>query len=243
MKVLIIFILIAFLLGCGGGGGDSTPTTTTTMIINLTANPDTVDRNQGSTITVTASDPAGGQLSYSWTATGGQISGAGPTITWIAPNLPGNFIIIVTVTTDKGRSESRSISIKVKEIVLIIINDLNTYHLGRNYRTDFVKPNPYGLAISYYFKCLPVRPITAKLEIEVHDIDYSDASHIIVCERFLTYLPRGSDWKTYTFDIPVDWFSIPPCYENEHIYIRSYMNWDGHIEDFEFRNLKITVTY
>jgi hypothetical protein len=60
-----------------------------------------------------ASDPDGDTLSYSWTATGGTISGVGSTVTWVAPSAEGTFTISVAVDDGKGGTDTATVAISV----------------------------------------------------------------------------------------------------------------------------------
>ena len=53
-------------------------------------------------IMCTALDSDGDELSYEWSASGGEINGEGATITWTAPNSPGYYDVTVTVTDGRG---------------------------------------------------------------------------------------------------------------------------------------------
>jgi hypothetical protein len=54
------------------------------------------------TITCVASDPDGDELTYTWSAERGTISGEGAIVTWTAPSEYGNYVITVTVSDGRG---------------------------------------------------------------------------------------------------------------------------------------------
>ena len=60
-----------------------------------------------------ASDPDGDSLSYIWSVDGGNISGEGPVVTWVAPNAYGVYTVTIIVTDGRGGEVSESISIEV----------------------------------------------------------------------------------------------------------------------------------
>jgi len=66
-------------------------------------------------ITCVAKDPDGDVLTYTWSVEpdAGNFAGEGDTVTWIAPNAYGNYIITVTVTDGRGGEASESITIVV----------------------------------------------------------------------------------------------------------------------------------
>jgi len=83
------------------------------VISSLSANPQSpIEINQNTVITCSASDPDGDPLAYTWTKTGGIITGAGSTITWIAPATAGTYTITCTVS-DGELSDTQSFIITV----------------------------------------------------------------------------------------------------------------------------------
>lgn len=93
------------------------PTNQPPVIESLLANPPSVEPGGQSRITVSARDPEGDSLTYTWSATGGALSGTtGPDEKiWTAPNTPGTYRITVSVTDNQpGRSSvSRSVEVTV----------------------------------------------------------------------------------------------------------------------------------
>ena len=53
-------------------------------------------------VVCTASDPDGDELSYEWSASGGEVSGDGDTATWTAPASEGSYSVAVVVTDGRG---------------------------------------------------------------------------------------------------------------------------------------------
>jgi len=99
--ILIPAIVIIF-IGCdndnenGNGSSGGIP-----VISSLTANPDSmsVDLEQTSTLTVTASDPDGDQLTYTWDATAGDLdSNGGTSVVWTAPDEVLQSIVTIEVS-------------------------------------------------------------------------------------------------------------------------------------------------
>jgi hypothetical protein len=82
-------------------------------ITSLVADPTSLAPGGGSTIACVANDSDGDALSYTWTCTGGTISGTGDTITWIAPSVAGAYIVEVVVDDGNGGSEDDSVAISV----------------------------------------------------------------------------------------------------------------------------------
>lgn len=60
-----------------------------------------------------ASDPDGDELSYKWTATGGEISGQGSVVSWTAPEKRGKYTISVEVTDGTCHEITREKTVRV----------------------------------------------------------------------------------------------------------------------------------
>ncbi len=71
---------------------------------------------EGQTVAIhcEASDPDGDSLQYGWTTTGGQISGSGSSVAYVASAPPGSYTISVTVTDGRGGSASDSMTLQVE---------------------------------------------------------------------------------------------------------------------------------
>jgi hypothetical protein len=64
-------------------------------------------------VTCGASDPDGDELSYEWTASGGNISGTGAAVSWAAPQEVDVYTITVVVTDGHGRSDTGTLPVSV----------------------------------------------------------------------------------------------------------------------------------
>ena len=87
------------------------------IISSLTADPPSIDVNQTTSITCTASDEdVGDTLTYTWTKNGGTFEGstAEPIITWRAPSTPGNYTVSCEVS-DGEASDSEQAVITVND--------------------------------------------------------------------------------------------------------------------------------
>ena len=85
------------------------------LISGLIARPSTLEVSQQSNLTCYAADEDKDELYYSWISTGGTILGNGPGITWIAPNLSGNYWIECEVTNRRGVKDRKTIQLWVLE--------------------------------------------------------------------------------------------------------------------------------
>jgi len=71
-------------------------------ITSLEAEPEKVIPSGSCQIVCTASDADGDELSYNWSASGGEINGEGATVTWTAPDSAGSYDVTATVTDGRG---------------------------------------------------------------------------------------------------------------------------------------------
>ena len=95
------------------------------IITSLEAEPDYWTAPLGSLqVTCTASSPDGGELSYEWSTTGGNITGTGPEVTWTAPEEVGMYDITVVVTDSQGGQDTASLALIASNGPPPIIEDL-----------------------------------------------------------------------------------------------------------------------
>mgnify|MGYP001030022548 CR=1 FL=1 len=103
-----------------GRGGKATAQLAISVAINhppfidsLTSEWQQVQKAMTSAIQCTAQDPDGDKLNFTWSANGGNISGKGALVTWVAPDTFGTYTITVTVTDGRGGQATESIDITV----------------------------------------------------------------------------------------------------------------------------------
>ena len=65
-------------------------------------------------IVCAASDRDGDELSYNWSASGGNISGTGASVNWTAPDSVGSYNVTVTVTDSRGGEVTSQVTITVR---------------------------------------------------------------------------------------------------------------------------------
>ena len=82
-------------------------------ITSLEAEPERVLPSGSCQIVCTASDHDGDELSYNWSADGGEITGEGATVTWTAPNSEGSYNVTVAVTDGRGGEVMNQVTITV----------------------------------------------------------------------------------------------------------------------------------
>ncbi len=101
--------------GLGGEDIDSVAITVRTngapVIVSLTADADWTSPSGNVRVTCSASDPDGDELSYNWSASGGDISGTGASVVWDAPQMTGTYDLTVVATDAYGESATKTISV------------------------------------------------------------------------------------------------------------------------------------
>ncbi len=91
-----------------------TPANQLPVISSLTAEcEDEINPADSCQIECVASDPDGDELTYTWIAYGGNISGEGPTVTWTAPDMFGVCTIKVEVSDGKDGIATEQVNIQV----------------------------------------------------------------------------------------------------------------------------------
>ena len=118
MKIFLfaIFTSAIFYAGCvqptsteAGSGENSKP-----VINNITVEPQSVKIGATATVTITASDPDGDQLSYTWTVPLGDIIGSGHKVRYTAAFCcVGINTINVNVIDSRGASVTGKVNVEV----------------------------------------------------------------------------------------------------------------------------------
>ena len=83
-------------------------------ITSLKAEPERVLPSGNCQIVCNASDSDGDELSYDWSASGGEIDGEGAVVTWTAPDSAGFYDVTVTVTDGGGGEFMSQVTITVR---------------------------------------------------------------------------------------------------------------------------------
>jgi hypothetical protein len=102
----------------------------------------------------TASDPDGDELSYEWTATGGDISGTGAVVNWIAPEEVGMYDITVVVDDGRDGEGARSVTISVALGTPPIIQSLIVTAKEPKYLKETTTGYKVGKIKEYYIECI-----------------------------------------------------------------------------------------
>jgi hypothetical protein len=92
----------------------ATPTNHQPIITSLEAKAEWTVPLGSLQVTCIASDPDGDALSYDWSASAGELSGDGDTVTWVAPTSEGSYSVAVTVTDGRGAEVMDHVAITVR---------------------------------------------------------------------------------------------------------------------------------
>lgn len=115
-KILPLFLLtILFSVtfsSCKKDAKNSNP-----VVSAVTVAPSSVNANGIASITVVASDPDGDALTYSYSVTGGAITGSGASVSWTAPSAAGAHSVTVTVSDGNGGTATGNGALTVQAAV------------------------------------------------------------------------------------------------------------------------------
>jgi hypothetical protein len=83
-------------------------------IVSVNADPVTIHTDGSSLLTVATDNPAGGKLTYSWSAHQGTVTSAGDSARYYGANCClGSDLIAVTVKNEKGETDTRTLRMTV----------------------------------------------------------------------------------------------------------------------------------
>lgn len=108
-RLSLVALILCTMLGSSCVQSNNSP-----VINKLQPQKDTVTPSGSCIMVSVASDADGDILTYTWSATEGTFSGAGPVVTWKAPHTPGTYTIIVKVTDGRGGKATRQLTMKVQ---------------------------------------------------------------------------------------------------------------------------------
>jgi hypothetical protein len=107
LAILIILAIATLLIS--GCAANQVP-----VISNLALNSEEeINPGVGYQIECTATDPDEDELSYTWSADGGDIMGTGSTVTWTAPDAYGTYTVTVEVTDGRDGIDTEQLTLNV----------------------------------------------------------------------------------------------------------------------------------
>ena len=124
LGTVLVVLTIAAMLGSACGPSEAPPSAPAPapptpggnqppVISSLTAAQMQIYPNGNTEIQCVAMDADGDRIDFKWACTGGSFTGAGPTVTWKAPEHYGTFDISVTVEDGKGGMAQASVTLTV----------------------------------------------------------------------------------------------------------------------------------
>ncbi|MHC1578730.1 MAG: hypothetical protein ACXQTH_03245 [Dehalococcoidia bacterium] len=105
-------------------------------------------------VTCNASSPDGYALSYRWSASGGNITGAGAEIAWSAPEEVGMYDIAVVVTDGHGGRDAESITLIASNGPPPKIEDLVITAVGHKYLKETTTGYKVAKTYDYHIECI-----------------------------------------------------------------------------------------
>jgi len=123
-------------------------------IISLIADAEWVTLSSSCRIECQAEDPDGDELSYEWSAAGGDISGTGPVVIWTAPETVGLYSITVVVADGYGGEDTRTLTVSVSPNPPPVIEDLIVTPKGHEYLKEYSGGYKVGRAMSCDIECV-----------------------------------------------------------------------------------------
>ena len=144
---------LASLILCIVLGSSCTQSNNHPVIRGVQSQKDWVATSGSGKIECFASDADGDSLTYLWSATGGTFSGAGPVVTWTAPDKSGTYAITVKVTDGKGGEATGQLTIDVLGNHAPVIVSLNAkppeVNQGETTTIECVAYDPDGDELSF----------------------------------------------------------------------------------------------
>jgi len=131
----------------------TTPTNHQPIITSLEAKSEWAAPLDSLQVTCIASDPDGDELSYDWSASGGELSGAGDTVTWVAPTSEGSYSVAVAVTDSRGGEVTDHVAITVRTnnapTIASLIADIDWTTPAGSLRMTCTASDPDGDEMTY----------------------------------------------------------------------------------------------
>jgi len=104
------------------------------IIEDVVFDPDTINANGITNVSVSASDPDGDKLTYTYSVSGGTISGVGDEVQWKSPATAGEHSLTATADDGNGGQIEKTVKINIEEPVTQISGIASMQ--GGGYLTD-----------------------------------------------------------------------------------------------------------
>jgi len=150
-RLVIMVIAVAIVLFVASSC--TTSTNNQPIIASLEPEPEWVTPSGSLRVVCTASDPDGDELSYSWSASAGEVTGDGDTVTWVAPPSEGSYSVAVAVTDGHGGEVMDYVTITVRAnnppTIASLIADAEWTTPSGNLQVTCSASDPDGDELSY----------------------------------------------------------------------------------------------
>ncbi|MGE5805414.1 MAG: LamG-like jellyroll fold domain-containing protein [Ignavibacteria bacterium] len=97
-------------------------------IEKIKASPRKIDLGKESDISCFASDDDNDELNYLWSASSGDLTGSGSSISWEAPQIPGNYFIVCSVDDGKGGFAEDSTEVEVRDFSIVQTGEITAFY-------------------------------------------------------------------------------------------------------------------
>jgi len=140
VRILVGVVLMG--LGCG--------TVNTSPQINSLSIPSSIQVKETVTLSVSASDADGDELTYSWYTSEGTLTpSTGAIVQWTAPDTSGNVTVSVVVTDKHGAADNEDETIYVSPITTTIIDNNYTINAHSYYAVSESLQPGYSVSGSF----------------------------------------------------------------------------------------------
>jgi hypothetical protein len=114
-KLIWLVLTVPLIFNCGSNsvGTDDKTQNQPPVVNSFMAEPNIVSIGGTTSVIVSAEDPENDILSFGWSASGGSITGSGPSAVWTAPENIGTYIISIFVEDDRLGAANRTLTIQV----------------------------------------------------------------------------------------------------------------------------------
>jgi len=158
LGIVLVMLVVVAMLGSACGPSEAPPPPTTggnqpPVISSLAAAQMQVYPNGNTEIQCVAMDADGDKIDFKWACTGGSFTGAGPTVTWKAPENYGTYDVTVVVEDGKGGMAQASLTMTVganqpPQISSLVANPSNILYANSTLITC-IASDPDGDVVRY----------------------------------------------------------------------------------------------
>jgi hypothetical protein len=152
--VIMAIVAVAVLFLAPSCTTTSQPTNHWPIITSLEAEAEWTIPSGSLQVTCNASDPDGDELSYNWSASGGNITGTGSEVIWTAPEEIGIYDITVLIDDDHDGEDVRSVTLSVTLGTPPTIEDLIVTAKEPKYLKETTTGYKVGKTKEYDIECI-----------------------------------------------------------------------------------------